>query len=1577
MTKFFVVGIGSSAGGLQALQEFFSNLPENTNAAFVVIQHLSPNFKSLIAELLQRQTKMPVYEIKSDTVLQAQSVYVLPPGKNIILENQQLKLLKQSDRINYPINLFFQALATEFGDRTVGILLSGTGHDGTEGLQAIGKAGGVALVQSSETAQFTSLPESPLPSGLVDEILSPQDLAETVAGIVRFSSNTEFYPMDETGDIDTNQLQQILDILAEREHIDFSHYKINTISRRIKHRCSLTRNPNLKTYISLLEASPEEQKLLRQELLIGATSFFRDRSAWELLEKQVLPELIDRLEPEQQLRIWVSACATGEEAYSIAMLVDEALARANKPLHVKIFTTDLDTKALEVASSGIYPENIANQISPDRLERYFTRQGNQFHVRRALREMLIIAPHDLTKNAGFSKMHLITCRNVLIYMQPHLQQQVLRLLHFSLAPQGILFLGDSETLGDLSAEFARLDNNAKIFQKVREIQLPANPVSHPSMMTPWPAISQLKSRRGFEPFLEDVFKFCSGEKQITCLLVNQDNQLIYVFCNTAQLLDLPVGEARLDVTEVIQPNLSLPLMTALHRARRDRQTVLYGDIKLRRGEIDFSVTLRVGLYSTQVVENWAIVLCELETEPTFTIAPSNLDMTVEASRQIAELEYALQQTRQNLQVTIEELEVANEEQQATNEELLASNEELQSTNEELQSVNEELYTVNTEYQSKIQQLTQLTNDMDNLLGSTDIGVVFLDRKLCIRKLTPAATRAINIRASDVNRPLAHFTHNLNLPDLLEILHKAVENEQPAEREVTLTATGETLLMRVNPYLREDGASDGVVLTFVNIQELKQTQNQLRSTNALLENLFSSSPVGLSLRDGNFQYVKINQAHALMTGFSIEEHLGKTLGELIPTMAAKIDPLLNQVLATGVPILNIEIQGQTPAYPGENRSWLTSYFPVNLVDGSRSIGGVITEITEQKRTQQALEESRNLIEQITESSPGIIYIYDLIERRNIYANRTVTDIFGYSPEEIQQLPGNLFESTVHPEDKAVLQEHLSSLAVIGDDQILECEYRIRRQEGDWRWLSLRTVVFQRTATGEPKQVLGIATDLTERKLAEMALQVAKAAADAASEAKSEFLANMSHELRTPLNAILGFAQLLSRNPDIPPKQLEQLQTINRCGEHLRSLIDNVLDLAKIESGLMTLNPTSFDIHQLLQGIINLLRVTAESRGLQLVLETGLLAQDSETLPVSPPQWIVADENKLRQVITNLLSNAIKFTPAGSITLRVAAEGELEQLRFYFEVEDTGFGMSPETIEAIFQPFVQGVSPAYREGTGLGLTIARRFVELMGGQISVESDVGKGSLFRFWIPIVPGKPSFSLSSPLFPFSPLFPRLSEVEPTYRILVVDDNWDNRELMIQVLTEIGFEVNQAATGLQAVTIWEEWQPDLIFIDLLMPEMDGYEATREIRRREGEKNPARSVKIIALTALAFESDKQKAADAGCDDFLSKPFQNLELFHKLAQHLGISYIYAEDTQVEDSEPVLPVSELTSDFAQMPPEWVEQLREAASLGNRKQVLQLISQIPPDKAALSRFLTAKAKSLDFQAIMDFCESGRNPVS
>ncbi|MEQ8962854.1 MAG: chemotaxis protein CheB [Coleofasciculus sp. C2-GNP5-27] len=421
---FFIVGIGASAGGVQALESFFDNLPDDPNAVFVVVQHLSPNHKSMMTEILQRQTVMPVREVQDQMTIEPSHVYVLPPGKNLRLENRQLHLQAKSDALNYPINQFFQSLAQQWGERTIAILLSGTGNDGNEGLQAISRVGGVALVQSPETAQFTSMPSSAIPSGLVDEILSPQDLAQTVFEILRFSDNCPSAKPEEASLIDPNQLQQILDILAEREEIDFSHYKFSTLSRRINHRCALIGCGNLQDYIHLVNDSEDEQKLLRQDLLIGATCFFRDAGALEFLEHQVLPQLIEKLQPKEQLRVWVSACATGEEAYSMAILIDEAIEKANKPVQVKIFATDLDTNALEIAAQGIYPETIANDISPERLERYFTPHGNHFQVKRSLREMLIIAPHDLTKNAGFSKMNLVSCRNVLIYMQPKLQQNV-------------------------------------------------------------------------------------------------------------------------------------------------------------------------------------------------------------------------------------------------------------------------------------------------------------------------------------------------------------------------------------------------------------------------------------------------------------------------------------------------------------------------------------------------------------------------------------------------------------------------------------------------------------------------------------------------------------------------------------------------------------------------------------------------------------------------------------------------------------------------------------------------------------------------------------------------------------------------------------------------------------------------------------------------------------------------------------------------------------------------------------------------------------------------------------------------
>lgn len=1333
---FFIIGIGASAGGVQALEAFFSSLPDHPGAAFVVIQHLSPDYKSMMAEIIQRKTQLPVNEIVDGVILEPSHAYVLPPGKLVSVKNGQLRLEKRSRSFSYPVNKFFKSAAQEWGEKVVGIVLSGTGNDGTEGLKTISEAGGIGLVQSPETAQFNSMPSSAIPSGLVDEILSPQDLARTVFELIRFSrKNPSISPQDITL-IDTDQLQQILNILAENEDIDFSHYKISTLARRIHRRCALTNSTNLKNYIGLLEASVEEQKLLRQDLLIGATCFFRDRPAWQHIEEEVLPQIIDSVQPQQQLRIWVSACATGEEAYTMAILVNEAVEKSAKSLHLKVFATDVDTNALEVAARGIYPQSISQDIPAELLEKYFVHNGDRYQVKHFLREMLIIAPHDLTKNAGFSKMHLVSCRNVLIYMQPHLQQQVLRLLHFAIASNGTLFLGSSETLGDLSEEFVSLNSKWKVFRKKRDIPLSLAPLSRQPIITPIPANVRAKTRHNqFERVLSEVFKHCLGERQLTCVLVNHQNQMIRVFHNSARLLDYPVGEAMLDITEIVHPSLKLPLSTALHRAKRDREAVLYTGIKLNRGKIEDNVSLKVGLDSkSSAVEEFFIVVLEIETQLSLIKAPAlRFEVDNEAAQQINELEYELQQTRENLQVTIEELETTNEEQQATNEELLASNEELQSTNEELQSVNEELYTINAEYQSKIHELTQLNNDIDNLLRSTDIGVVFLDRELNIRKFTPAATRAINIRASDVERPLKHFTHNLDCPNLIEILQQVVDTGIATEHEVKQIQTDEKLLMRVNVYLREDGRSDGVVMTFVNINELKKVQQQLHQANALLENLYVTSPVGLSLHDQNLRYLRVNQTLADINGISIPQHIGKTVAEIPSDLAQGIESSLRRVIETDRAICDVEITGKTKDKPDIERCWTANYYPVKLLNGNRGVGTVITEITDRKRTQEEL--------------------------------------------------------------------------------------------------------------------------LRQNQALEDAIAVAQAA-DSANQAKSEFLANISHEIRTPMNAVLGVSQLLEYT-ELNSRQSSLLIKLKSNGERLLEIINDVLDLSKIEARELRLNQNVFNLNNLGENLINLFATQAEEKGLQLAIE---IASDV-------PMNLIGDDFRLQQVLSNLISNAIKFTDTGEVLVNIDCDSDTVEspVKLNFSVTDSGIGIDPNLQENLFKPFTQADGSTTRKygGTGLGLTICRRIVDLMGGKIRVKSKLGSGSTFWFAV-------NFDLAqtNPKADLKSSTPKIdTSSAKNLKILIVEDYADNREIVVFMLEELGYEAEAVSDGQQALEKLAESHYDIILMDCQMPVMDGYEATRQLRQIEGQQ---RHTIIIGLTANAMYDDKKKCLNAGMDYYLSKP-----------------------------------------------------------------------------------------------------------
>ena len=843
--NFFVVGIGASAGGLSALEKLFDSLPSDSGAAFVVIQHLSPDFKSLMKELLQRHTEMAVHRVTEGMELQPNSVYLIPPGKNLILEANLLRLEErrqdENDRyeLNFPIDLFFTSLAKNYGEKAIGVILSGSGSDGTHGLRAITEAGGIALVQDPETAEFDGMPRSAIATGVVNQVLPPRELAQLIYQCIISPPDSLKLESNEQSFLSADSLQRIANLLIETENIDFSHYKISTLSRRIHRRRLINNFQDVASYLEFLHNSEAERKILCSDLLINVTHFFRDQAAWENLENNVLPVIIEGAKPQEELRFWVAACSTGEEAYSLAILLHEALEDLNKPLRVKIFATDIDRAALDKASAGIYPRSIANHITPERLQKYFIVKDDCFQVIRKLREMLIFSPQDLTKDVGFTRMHLISCRNVLIYMQSDLQQQILRNLHFSLFVKGVLFLGEAESVGILTSEFNTLNKKWKIYQKLRDVKLSfrAKTISRISSNT-YHSLFKPTFSGNTKSIHEHSLQRMLKESHSVILLVSSDRRLLHVYGDSSKVFKPPQGEIVPDVTKMLVLPLQLPLNTALHQAKNKKKSVIYSEIKLEQAGDLYHVSLKVippekdessrNFYLVQI--NHKAVASAPEITPVQRFKFSN-----EAQRRIFDLEHELQHIRENLQALIEELEATNEEQQASNEELTAANEELQSTNEEFHSVNEELYRFNIEYQSKIFELTQLNNDIDNILKSTDIGVIFLDSELKIRKFTPAATVAVSLDYSDIERPLTELPLKIECPKLPALLKAVQSNQKSLELEVKLKENDSYLLMRVHPYLTKDRQNQGIVISFIKIDEIKAVQLQLENTLTELKN----------------------------------------------------------------------------------------------------------------------------------------------------------------------------------------------------------------------------------------------------------------------------------------------------------------------------------------------------------------------------------------------------------------------------------------------------------------------------------------------------------------------------------------------------------------------------------------------------------------------------------------------------------------------------------------------------------------------------------------------------------------------
>ena len=838
---FPIVGIGASAGGLEALEQFLARVPPGSGMAFVIVQHLDPTRKGIMPELLQRATGMKVIQVKNRTPVREDCVYVIPPNKDMSILHGVLHLLAPASPrgLRLPIDIFLRSLALDQQERSVGVILSGMGSDGTLGLRAIKEKAGVALVQEPATAKFDSMPRSAIDAGLADIVAPAGELPGKIFAYLQRKPlivRTELVLEDKT----QSALEKVMVLLRDHTGNDFSLYKRNTLYRRIERRMGIHQITKMARYVRYLQENSQELDLLFKELLIGVTNFFRDPAVWEELRTQVIPALLASRSPGHALRAWVPGCSTGEEAYTLAMVFREAV-EALKPkasFVLQIFATDLDRDAIDKARHGVFPPNITTDVSAERLKRFFTKEDHGYRVRREIREMVIFAPQNIIMDPPFTKLDLLSCRNLLIYLTAEVQKKLMPLFHYSLTPGGLLLLGSAETVGSSTDLFASVSAKARIFKRTETVQRPVQvefPASFkvgkpfgPESAQPAKPLASLQS-------LADQLILRSYAPPT--VLTNDKGDIFYISGRTGKYLEPAAGKANWNLFAMAREGLRYELAGAFPKALKQKESVLLHALKVGTDGgtqcVDVSVQRldEPGPLHGLVIIVFTDVAMAVTTHTSKTPA-QNARLTA-SERELQRVRAEARITHEEMQTSQEEIRSANEELQSTNEELQSTNEELTTSKEEMQSLNEELQTVNAELQAKLQELSSSSNDMKNLLDSTDIAMLFLDRHLNVRRFTHQATKIIKLIPSDVGRPITDLVSNLDDPalsaDACEVLRSLVPKEKPVS-----TPDGRWFSVRIMPYRTLDDRIDGVVITFADITVAKTLEAELREKQAALE-----------------------------------------------------------------------------------------------------------------------------------------------------------------------------------------------------------------------------------------------------------------------------------------------------------------------------------------------------------------------------------------------------------------------------------------------------------------------------------------------------------------------------------------------------------------------------------------------------------------------------------------------------------------------------------------------------------------------------------------------------------------------
>ncbi|MGA2245057.1 MAG: chemotaxis protein CheB [Verrucomicrobiota bacterium] len=836
---FPIVGLGASAGGLEALEQFLTHVPPDCGIAFVVVTHQHSGHTSLLPELLGKRTRMRVKAAADGLAVEPNTVYLSLPEVYLAILHGKLHLMEPDETgvLRLPIDYFFRSLAEDQMDKAIGIVLSGTGTDGTLGLKAIKGAAGMTMAQEPESAKYSGMPSSAITAGLVDYVLPVERLPERL--ITYHRGPYMAIGHEQCGEEElSGPMQKILLLLRARTGHDFSLYKTNTIRRRIERRISVHALPGPQAYQHLLQENPHEMDLLLNELLIGVTNFFRDPEAFDVLAKTILPKLLASRPGEDPVRAWVAGCASGEEAYSLAMALQEGMDKLKKRFPVQIFGTDLDPGAIDVARLGLYPEGIASEVRPQRLARFFTKEAGGYRIKKEIRELVVFAPQNVLKDPPFNRLDLVACRNLLIYLKPAAQARLLSLFHYVLKPGGILFLGTSESIIGLSERFAMVNKKWKIFERKGAGADRALPSGFTAVSaraeTGFAGAPDTAERVPQKQFSATIERSLLDRYAPASVMVNDRGDILHIHGRTGDFLEPAAGQPRLNILEMAREGLRLELPSMLRRAARQKGEVVQDGARVKTNGGFYSVRMTVlRLAEPEALRGLSLVT--FEREPAGKLRGTGTKSSRRARLsplpgRLPELERELHYTRETLQTTIEELQTSNEELQSTNEELQSANEELETSKEEMQSLNEELQTVNAQLQGRLDDLAQSDDDMQNLLNSMNLATIFLDHDLRIKRFTAEATKLVKLIPSDVGRPIGDLASNLhydNLPaDAAEVLRQLGSKEKEVQ-----THDGGWRLVRIYPYRTRENVIDGLCITFVDINRLKSAEGAIQQARA--------------------------------------------------------------------------------------------------------------------------------------------------------------------------------------------------------------------------------------------------------------------------------------------------------------------------------------------------------------------------------------------------------------------------------------------------------------------------------------------------------------------------------------------------------------------------------------------------------------------------------------------------------------------------------------------------------------------------------------------------------------------------